>query len=184
MKNESIGDRAWDSSGSRGSNDWTRPADLNTYLNGNYLTGTLNQTAQSQIVTKDWSIGQVILDDTSLSNTIKDENSKKWNGKVALITTSEYIRSNSNQSSCGNVNQLWTSSTCKNTTWMYINEQWWLLSTYSDGSENVYSIYPEGYFGDSSSAYWSYAVRPSVYLSSEVKITGGDGSANNPYTLG
>ena len=27
------------------------------------------------------------------------------------------------------------------------------------------------------------AIRPTLYLSSEVKITGGDGSQSNPYTL-
>ena len=33
MKNGSIGDIAWDTSGNYGSNYWNRPADLNTYLN-------------------------------------------------------------------------------------------------------------------------------------------------------
>ena len=181
MKDTSIGNRAWDSSNS---NNWKRPADLNTYLNGSYLTGTLNQAAQSQIVAKDWSIGSVTYRDTSLSSSIEDENSSKWNGKVALVTASEYIRSNSNQSSCGNMNQLWSSTTCKNTTWMYINDYWWTLSPYAGDSFIVYTVYSDGHFYHYGASLTSNMVRPSVYLSSEVKITGGDGSQNNPYTLG
>ncbi len=185
MKDASIGNIAWDSLGSYGNNDWTRPADLNTYLNGNYLTETLNSTAQSQIISKDWSIGSVTYNDTSLSNSINDENSKKWNGKVALITASEYIRSNSNQSSCGNMNQLWNSATCPNTTWMYNSSitYWWTLSPFAGSSYSVFVVYLDGSFRGNYAYATNNAVRPTVYLSSDVKITGGDGSQNNPYTL-
>ena len=75
MKDTSIGNRAWDSSDS---NNWKRPADLNTYLNGSYLTGTLNQAAQSQIVPKDWSIGSVTNDNNDLADQINDEKSTTW----------------------------------------------------------------------------------------------------------
>ena len=40
MRNRSIGDRAFDTTGGTyGSHNWARPADLNTYLNGEYLEG-------------------------------------------------------------------------------------------------------------------------------------------------
>ena len=178
MRNASIGDRAWDDTNS---NNWSRPATLNTYLNGSYLTGTLNATAQGQIVPKDWSIGAVTYNDTSLSSSIEDENSKKWNGKVALVTASEYIRSNSNQSSCGNMNQVYNSTTCKNTTWMYINDYWWTLSPRAN-SNNVFYVYSDGRVL-SRANYTNSVVRPAVYLSSGVQIVSGDGSQNNPYQI-
>ena len=183
IKNESIGDIVWDTFNT---NNWARPASLNTYLNSTYYNG-LNSTAQSQIVPKDWSIGVVVYSDTNLSNTINNENSTKWNGKIALPTTSEYIRSNSNKSSCGTMYQLYNdvSGQCKGTTWMYYsNKAWRTLSPRSGTSYAVFNV--NGTYGNlgSNSAYTSgVAVRPALYLSSEVKITGGDGSKSNPYTI-
>ena len=176
----SIRNMAWDSSGN---NNWARPASLNTYLNETYYNG-LNSTAQSQIVAKDWSIGAVTYTDSNMTNTIKNENATKWNGKVALVTASEYVRSNSNKSSCGTVQQLYnaTGGQCKGTTWMfYSSDTWWTLSPRSVNSHSVFYVY-SGHFS-SNGAISNYALRPVVYLSSEVKITGGNGSQNNPYTI-
>ncbi len=181
MRINSIGNRVWDSSNS---NNWARPASLNTYLNSTYYN-RLNSTAQSQIVAKDWSIGAVASNDNNMANTIKNEKASKWNGKVALVTASEYVRSNSNKSSCGTVQQIWNSAQCKGTTWMfYSSNWWWTLSPYSGTSSYVFDV--SDYNGSFSynDAYFTFAVRPVVYLSSEVKITGGNGSQNNPYTLG
>ena len=183
MKNESIGNQYWDTSGS---NNWAKPATLNTYLNGTYYN-SLNSIAQSQIVAKDFSIGAVTYDNNDLADQINDENGTKWNGKVALVTVSEYIRSNSNKSSCGTFS-LYNdnSSNCKNTTWMFSLMYWWTLSPYSSNSNDVFYVNYIGYVDYSiyaaNIAY--FAVRPTITLSPEVKITGGNGSQNNPYTLG
>ena len=185
MRNASIGDIAWDEGGGTyGSNNWARPADLNTYLNGSYLTGTLNATAQSQIVPKDWSIGSVTYDNNDLADQINDEKATKWSGKVALVTASEYIRSNSNQSSCGthSLNQS-NYRSCKNTTWMFNNTNWWTLSPVAGSPNGVFSVRSGGFFNNLG-ANDTYAVRPAVYLSSSVQIIGGNGSSSSPYTLG
>ncbi len=184
MREANLGDRAWDSSSSYGKNNWARPADLNTYLNGSYLTGTLNATAQSQIVPKDWSIGAVTENNNDLADQINDEKSTTWNGKVALVTVSEYLRSNSNQSSCGTFSKINDNySTCQNSSWMYINDTWWTLSPDAGGSNGVFPVRSYGHVNFDSAFISSNAVRPAVYLSSEVKITGGDGSQSNPYVL-
>ena len=178
MRIASIGEQYWDTIGN---NNWARPASLNTYLNGTYYNG-LNATAKSQIVAKDWSIGAVTNDNNNMANTISNENYKKWNGKVALVTVSEYIRSNSNKSNCGsfslNNNNY---SSCKNTTWMYINDYWWILTPCAGDSYHTFRVYSNGrvdYYGND-----DYAVRPSLFLSSEVQITGGTGTQNNPYII-
>ena len=183
IRNAVLPDRTWDSSDS---NNWARPASINTYLNENYLASTINLTAQSQIETKDWSVGGITYYNyTSLSNSIADENSKKWNGKIALPTVSEYLRSNSNTSSCGTYSSYKDNySSCINTTWMYIYDDWWMLSPEAGSSHNVFRINNKGYFN---SRYflvsYSSAVRPVVYLSANIQITGGDGSQSNPYTI-
>ena len=182
MRINSIGNYQWDSSSS---NNWARPASLNTYLNGTYYNG-LNATAKNQIVAKDFNIGGITYDNNDLAEQIKDENGTKWNGKVALVTVSEYIRSNSNKSRCGsfslNNNNY---SSCVSTGWMDNNDFWWTLSPIavtSDGSSVVHS--DGNVFDDYVSNYYEYyAVRPALYLSSEVTINGGTGTQDDPYVL-
>ena len=182
MKIESIGNQAWHSSLN---SDWSSPTSLNTYLNNTYYN-KLNSTDQSYIVAKYFSIGEVGTNDTNLDEQINNENSKKWEGKIALPTMSEYIRTSSNKSDCGTLsNYNKNYSSCKNTTWMYSsNYDWWLLSPMT--SYDVYLIASRGSFGSSTAGgiYGASAgVRPVLYLSSDIKITGGDGSQSNPYQI-
>ena len=180
MKTASIGNQAWDTSGQ---NNWARPASLNTYLNSTYYNG-LNSTAQNQIVAKDWSIGTIKKDNNNLATQINDEDSKKWNGKVALITVSEHIRTNSNESNCGSVKLINDNyMNCKNTTWTNYYSAWWSLTPCSDSTTLLFRIYNSADVGESY-AYGEWgSVRPVLYLSSDNKITGGTGTEADPYTL-
>ena len=180
MKTASIGNQDWDTDAN---NNWARPASLNTYLNGTYYN-SLTSVAQSQIVTATYYAGAVTYDNNDLADQINDENGTKWNGKVALVTMSEYIRSNSNKSSCETFSLYNDNySNCKNTTWMYYSsDYWWTLSPYSS-SAYVFGMNRYGYVFYSNASYADPAVRPTITLSSEVKIAGGDGSSSNPYTI-
>ena len=181
MRINSIGNQHWDTSGS---NNWARPASLNTYLNGTYYNG-LNSTAQSQIVAKDWSIGAVVFYNSNMTNQIKNENGTKWNGKVALATVSEYIRSNSNKNSCGSFRLYYdNSSSCKNTTWMYNSSisYWWTLSPSSGGSNYAFMVNSSGDVMNHYVNIYSRAVRPALYLSSDVTLTG-SGTQSDPYVV-
>ena len=190
MRNESIGNKSWDIFASN-SNNWSTPVNLNIYLNGIYLTSTLNNTAQKQIISKDWSIGTVVYKNNNLENQINNENGTKWNGKVALPTVSEYLRTNSDKNNCKNfeLNEN-NHSSCKNTTWMFNSSMnWWTLSALDNSS--TFSLYVEGINGTTGGGNINSkgvissdnAVRPSVYLSSDIQITGGNGSQSNPYQL-
>ena len=181
MKTASISNQFWDTSGD---NNWARPSSLNTYLNSDYYN-KLNATTKNQIISKDWSIGVGIYGDNNMNNQISNENSTKWNGKVALATVSEYIRSNSNKSSCGTFD-LYTDnySSCKNTTWMFLQGyDWWTLSPIGGDSNLVFSInYRGSIYYTSETDYDWYGVRPVVYLSSEVKLSG-SGTQSDPYVV-
>ena len=180
MRTASIGNQYWDTSGS---NNWARPATLNTNLNGTYYN-SLNSTAQSQIVAKDYSIGAVTFDNNDLADQINDENGTKWNGKVALVTVSEYIRSNSNKSSCGSFrlnNDNYNS--CVSTGWMYYSSgSWWILSPYAGGSSPSFFVNASGRFSRDYVDLITHAVRPALYLSSEVTLTG-SGTQSDPYVV-
>ncbi len=179
MKDASIGDRAWDTSRS---NNWARPATLNTYLNGTYYNG-LNSTAQSQIVAKDWSIGSVIEDNNNLADQINDENGTKWNGKVALVTVSEYLRSNSNKSSCGSFGSNNNNpSSCGNTNWMFNGKDWWTLAPYAVNSYYSFIVNLYGLVSENGSVNGSRGVRPALYLSADVTLSG-SGTQSDPYEI-
>ena len=182
MRDASIGNRAWDTSDS---NNWARPATLNTYLNGTYYNG-LNNTARSQIVASNFSIGAVEWKVTNMSTQVSAENSNKWYGKIALPTLSEYIRTNNNKSSCGTFSLIYDNySRCVSTGWMDTTsvDWWWTLSPYSDYSYGVFIVSSGGAVYDSRAYVTYYAVRPVVYLSSEVQITGGTGTQSDPYQI-
>ena len=179
IKNKSIGEMAWNSSNT---NNWAN-ASLKTYLNGTYYN-ELNTEAQNQIVTKDWSIGAAVWDNNNLETQINNENSKKWSGKIGLHTASEYIRATSN-SSCNSM-QTYT-YTCENDNWIYSNtdnyDYLWTLTPQSN-SIQVLITYIYDSFGRSSPNSSNYmGIRPALYLSSDIKITGGDGSQSNPYQI-
>ncbi len=169
----------WDRSNS---NNWNRPADLNTYLNNTYYNG-LNSTAQSQIVEATYYAGAVTANNNDMQDQISDEKVTTSKVKVALPTLSEYLRANSNKEQCGTYSlNKENYSTCKNSDWMVNSDAWWTLSPYSDNS-SVFNVYVYGDVFARNVDNTGTAVRPAITLSSKVQITGGDGSQSNPYTL-
>ena len=189
MRNAIIGDIAWDTTGGTyGSNNWNRPADLNTYLNGDYYN-SLTSTAQSQIVEGTYYAGAITDDNNdNMQDQINDEKTVTSKVKVALPTVSEYLRANSNKEQCGTFSLNNDNySTCKNSDWMYINDNWWTLSPHTGSSRHVFDVRSHGtvsYYYANSAYDEDDAVRPAITLSSEVQITGGMGTKSNPYTLG
>ena len=70
----------------------------------------------------------------------------------------------------------------KNTTWMYINDYWWTLSPNSDNSYTVFCVESgsiHDYYGADDT---NTAVRPVLYLSSEITLTG-SGTQSDPYVV-
>ena len=174
------GNLAWDISRS---NNWNRPATLNTYLNEDYYN-SLTSTAQSQIVEATYYAGAVTVNNNDMQDQINDEKGTTSNVKIALPTLSEYIRAGSN-TSCKTLRTYNSNySTCKNSDWMYNSSvDWWTLSPYSSNSGIVFHLNHRGYVSYGLASNTSLAVRPAITLSSDVQITGGDGSQSNPFTL-
>ena len=152
-----------------------------TYLNGEYLSSIT--TDADKIVSHTWSIGGVEWNNSDLAGQIKEEKAYQWNGKVGLISHSDYIRANSNQSMCGTAKINYENyKTCRDLDWMCISgSYWWSLSpsvVYVDGVVYVISegvLYYDG-------AYYSYGVRPALYLSSDITLSG-LGTSDSPFTI-
>ena len=155
---------------------------LNTYLNGEYLNSiTVNK---DKIVNHDYSIGSVTYNNNDLQGQIASENNYKWNGSIGLISVSDYLKANSDMETCGTAstnNSAYT--TCRNTNWMYISgTYWWTLSPFAGNSYFVWYVYPDGSLLRNY-ARTSYGVRPAVYLTSNLSLSG-SGTESDPFIIG
>lgn len=192
IKTKSINDMYWDSYNydsfnTTGENNWARPATLNTYLNETYYN-SMNTYYRDYIVSGSWKIGAITYEDDNLATQIEDENDTKWTGKIGLPTVSEFIRTNSDKTSCGSfsLNEKYYTK-CKSTNWMVNGDDWWTLSARFDNDYTVMHLYSSGHIMYSAvyernSTSNPYGVRPTLYLSSNVKITG-SGTQSNPYIV-
>ena len=210
IRNDVIGSFAWDKDNT---NNWTT-GELNTnILNNLYLnssTGTCNFYSTSvtkpcdftdiglknvldYIETATWNLGGQ--SGTSNAETMyKNERGTivKTSGtpivttaKVGLMYVSDYGYSVKN-ASCNHASKSlgsYNATACGGSAWILKNGYEWTLSPDSSYAYSVFSV------GNYARANYYYAddasgVRPVLYLNSNVYITGGDGSINNPFQVG
>jgi len=204
IRNESIAPQKWNTtkvSSTSTYNNWTG-ATLQIYLNGDYYNSLID-TSQSMISSLKYYLGGHASYLIDTSQMYKNErkinggtyyygtNPNNWIGKIGLMYLSDYGYASANCE--GKVTYDTQSSSndlraCNDTNWLYnlkVNE--WLLPQYSEaGSGSYYSffVYSDGHVYPRDVRSSQSAVRPTLYLKSNVKITGGDGTSSSPYTLG
>ena len=182
MKNENVGEVMWDI----GLNNWEKPANINVYLNEEYLN-TITQDS-SKIVPHVWNIGGVVYNNNNLISQINDEKDRQsQSSSVGMITASEYLRANSNVEQCGTFNLNNTNaSICKTTNWIYNiipsgSFLWTISYNASTSGSDVFALNNDGMVANVASLS-AYAVSPSLYLTSDITLLG-DGSEGNPYMI-
>ena len=184
LKNDLLPNQSFDTTGGTyGNNNWARPADLNTYLNGEYYNG-LDSSIKDNIVSHTWGIGAVTYNNDDLSAQLVSEQGTTWNGNIGLVAHSDYIRANSDMANCGTAktnNENY--ETCQNTDWMYISgSYWWTISSDVSNTTNVCTVSGGGSLS-SSSAHGSAPVpRPAAYLKSDITLSG-SGTLEDPFTI-
>ena len=180
LKNELLPEQAWDTSNS---NNWARPATLNTYLNGEYYNG-LDSSIKNNIVSHTWGIGSVIWNNDDLAAQIASEQGTTWNGNIGLIVVSDYLRANSDMANCGTAKTNNTNyKTCRNTDWMYISgSYWWTISPDAVRFNNVWSVYDVGHLSSNYAYRSGNAPRPAVYLKSDITLSG-SGTSLDPFKI-
>ena len=180
LKNDLLPGQAWDSSNS---NNWARPATLNTYLNGEYYNG-LDSSIKDNIVSHTWGIGAVTYNNDDLSAQIASEQGTTWNGNIGLISHSDYLRANSDMANCGTDKTNYENyETCRNTDWMYISgSYWWTISPYAAGSLNVWVVGGDGHLNRFYANRSGRAPRPAAYLKSDITLSG-SGTLEDPYKI-
>ncbi len=187
IKNESIGNMAWDTNGK---NDWSN-ATLQKYLNGEYYNN-LNDSAKNMIGNSKWYLGG--LDGSRYvaeqfyqgerNNNVYGTNPKNWIGKVALAYPSDYGFATSGdclKKSLDNYND----SLCFNNNWLQINDIQWLITASSSFENRVFSPLVNGNLYDNSSygAAANWLARGCIYLKYQIKTSSGIGTKADPYIL-
>ena len=209
IRNDVIGSFAWDKDNT---NNWTT-AELNTnILNNLYLnssTGTCNfystdvtkpcsftknglKNVLDYIETATWNLGgsdasnAETMYKTERGTTVKTSGTPiVTTAKVGLMYVSDYGYSVKN-SSCNHSSKSlydYDATACGGNAWMLKNGNEWTVSPDSSYASGVFTILDRA-FVSSSNAIYGYGVRPVLYLNSNVYITGGDGSINNPFQVG
>ena len=175
----------WNTSGS----DWTAPAVVNTYLNETYYN-TLTSSAKNMIGNAKYYLGGYSQLHATTEQLYTYERkitgseyyryaSFNWTGNLALMYVSDYGYARLN---CETVD-VYDLSECDGTSWLDDSEKiQWLLSVAALPFDSAFVTTTSGsirfsFFTDTN------AVKPVLYLKSTIKITGGDGTSSNPYTI-
>ena len=203
IRSNSLGNIAWDDANT---NNWST-ASLQKTLNGDYLngkgtyasTGIKNDTTRNMIANIIWKLGghptheatSTAFYTSERGTTVYSGRPTTWQGKVALMYPSDYGYATTggtvtNREVCLATDLIaWAAySDCYNNSWLYSNiDNIWTLTPKSSENDEVFATFTDALFYYQSANYTNYAIYPSLYLSSEVSITGGDGTQSNPYTL-
>ena len=166
----------------------------------------LNDTAKSMIQKSTWYLGGTTWKTSGppyesytvnelyvkeKGTTVYSGHAKTSTDYVGLIYPSDYGYASTDTSCRQNLRAgvTYTDSTyggtptCKNNNWLYKSEKYyWTISPSSSSDYGMYCVYGSGRL-DWPKALRSESVYPSVYLKSDVKVTGGTGTSTDPYTL-
>ena len=203
IRNDSIGNLLWNDGYV---NNWSTSS-LQRALNNDYLSGIgnyanngiKNDTARNMIETVTWKLGGRIDNDATPTafysaergTTVYSGRATTWRGKIALMYPSDYGYATgggttvNNRSTClGRKLSTWNSYyDCYNQNWLYDSDHQWTLSPTSSDSSGVFHIFRNGSLSGTTANTGYYMVRPSIYLKSNIRISGGTGTSSDPYTL-
>lgn len=189
IRNSSIGDYKW---ASNGKNNWNN-SDLKSYLNGEYYN-SIESTSRNMISTNEtFYLGGSTSSnyktltasgyyDAERSGTVYSGNPTTTTQSIGLMYPSDYGYAAG--SSCLSTALYNYDSSCKNSDYLFSGVSEWLQAPSASHSSLAAFLDGTGYVNSNDSVTYSTAVRPVLYLKSDVKITGGDGSQNNAFKLG
>ena len=189
-------------------NDWVN-ASLNTYLNGVYFA-SFSENAQSMVAQYNgkyslWHLRGTDFDTyetlyaagwyeierntgtPGYRNGVAGAADAAKEAAIGLMYPSDYGYA-AYGTVCNNENTetvYYYAVSCGAVDWLLYSDDWeWLMSPIVDNSDFAFTVYA-GFGGavDYVDVYSEYAARPTLYLSSEVEIVGGNGSEDSPYEL-
>lgn len=180
-----------------------KEASLNAYLNGEWYE-SLDKNVQNLIVNHEWNIGNVTSGEKALSESVQEESAYKWNGKVALINVTDFVKAAiSNNGDCNSVKD-YGGSTCVNNSQNYLSSKDYMgfgyvfLTPYIFSYSNVLNTTDVKAYGDTGisapsfaritnfdvngNSIYNYSSYPVFFLKSDITLSG-SGSSSDPFTV-
>ena len=200
IRDTSIGNMYWNNNHDKTTNSWNNwvTGTLNIYLNNDYYN-TLTSDAKNMIGTTKYYLGGYntsnITTDTMWQYE-RDNGGYSYyygrnpamqndaNKRIALMYASDYGYGASKECT-SNLNNYHNSTNCITTNnWLDKSQNTLLLPQNPNYDYYVFGVILGGYVADNiNSTNNNYAVRPVLSLSSNVKISGGEGTSTSPYQL-
>ena len=177
----------------------TEDSSIKIYLNEDYYTNNINETAKEQMTSYTFNIGVVEelnesgAENDSIAKNIAGEKMYQWTGNVGLANVSDILKASTNP--------LCTSATTSYDDMVVCNSNY-LLDKGTASYLYYWTINARSYeFGGTSSQVWNgnvnslgayllsnaanysnHAPRPVVFLKAETTLSG-EGTQSNPYTI-
>ena len=189
IRAKSVGDKQWHTSND---NTWSSSS-LNTYLNGEYLTGL--GTLADKIATTTWKVGGNaetniinVVPMVAYANEIKNpdainsnDNATTYDAKVGLMYVSDY--------SFAACPEAWTlminsydNAIALSSNWMYMGLYEWTISRDSSSNYISFNIDKTGAVMRSGCGF-NYAIRVTFNLNSSVTYVSGTGTQSDPIRI-
>ena len=113
--------------------------------------------------------------------TTSSGNALYWDGKVGLMYPSDYGYAAGNDCVTNTAPNRYSGG-CRDKDWLYrSNSNEWTLTPYASDTDNVWYVYPGG--ASNGNPRVPFGSRPTFYLKSDISITGGTGTEQDPYLV-
>ena len=188
IRNESIGEMQWN--GLQIRNDWANSS-LKKYLNQDYYN-SIDEAYKKMISEETFYAGAPIdgeYSDATASKFYHDEKVKRGYTyqtlsimqNIGLISPSDYGYAAGE--SCLSTALYDYDGGCKNSNYLFSGYDEWTQSAFVSATSSAFILSKKGAIYGREEVNYSNNVRPVLYLSSELQITGGNGSQSNPFVI-
>ena len=177
----------------------TEDSSIKIYLNEDYYTNNINETAKEQMTSHTFNIGAVeYLNESgaeadSIEKNIAGEKMYTWTGNVGLVNVSDILKASTNPLCTSATTSFNGSNECNSN---YLLDKgtasslyYWIInaSSYESGGALAYAwygyVYGSDAYVDFYTAYDSNrAPRPVIFLKSDITLSG-EGTKESPFTI-
>ena len=177
----------------------TEDSSIKIYLNDDYYTNNINETAKGQMTSHSFNIGAVErlnqsgAEADSIEKNIAGEKMYTWTGNVGLANVSDILRASTNPL-CTSASTSYSDADACNSNYLLDKGSasllyYWTINAYSresgGTSYNAWNGYVRSSVANVSCNYASnsnYAPRPVVFLKSDTTLNG-SGTPDDPFTI-
>ena len=199
IRDETLGDFNWNTSDV---NDWTTSSLQDNLNTGGYYYAE-NRYTINAIEEVEWNLGgSSTYNDVTASMfyerergiTVYGDHATTWTGKIGLMYPSDYGYATSGGTTKDRAACLaeklynWSSSDfsdCKDNDYLFkSNYHQWTLAPDSTDTANVFAVSRSGFVSTRGQiSFYSDAVRPALFLKSNIQVDKGAGTSTDPYQL-